>query len=161
MLDAGASLTAEGFDAATYQQHARRLMAVAAALVGPSDAEDVVSSAMVRVMMSPAWRDVVDPGAYLTRAVVNEARSMLRSSRRRSSRETRFVPRATGEPTEPGDPALLRVLMGLPLRQRAVIVLTYWADMAPDAVAEQLGISEGSTRKHLARARAALRKELR
>jgi RNA polymerase sigma factor (sigma-70 family) len=154
------SMTVEGLDALTYQQHARRLMAIAAGLVGPSDAEDIVSAAMVRVMTSPAWTNVVDPGAYLTRAVVNEARSMLRSSRRRSSRETRFVPATTHDLAEPGDPVLLRALMRLPLRQRAVIVLTYWADMTPEVVAEQLGISEGSARKHLARARATLRKEL-
>jgi RNA polymerase sigma factor (sigma-70 family) len=49
---------------------------------------------------------------------------------------------------------------GLSVRQRAVVVLTYWADLDPRAVAERLGISEGSVRRHLARARARLREVL-
>jgi RNA polymerase sigma factor (sigma-70 family) len=48
----------------------------------------------------------------------------------------------------------------LSVRQRAVIVLTYWADLDPPTVAERLGISEGSVRRHLARARAHLREVL-
>lgn len=59
-----------------------------------------------------------------------------------------------------GDPELLATLLRLPLQQRAVTFLTYWADLAPAAVADQLGISDGSVRRHLARARATLRKEL-
>lgn len=154
------ALTANAFDADVYEQHARRLMALAAGLVGPSQAEDVVSSAVLRVMTSAAWATVTDPGAYLTRAVVNEARSMHRSATRRQARESRFPATTTGELDDPGDPALSKALLRLPVRQRAVIVLTYWADMSPPEVARHLGVSEGSARKHLARARAALRKEL-
>jgi RNA polymerase sigma factor (sigma-70 family) len=45
----------------------------------------------------------------------------------------------------------------LSLRQRAVVVLAYWADLTPDDIADRLGISEGAVRRHLARARARLR----
>jgi RNA polymerase sigma factor (sigma-70 family) len=48
----------------------------------------------------------------------------------------------------------------LSLRQRAVVVLTYWADLDPATIAERLGISDGSVRRHLARARARLREAL-
>jgi RNA polymerase sigma factor (sigma-70 family) len=48
----------------------------------------------------------------------------------------------------------------LGVRQRAVIVLTYWADLEPAAIADWLGVSEGSVRSHLARARANLREVL-
>jgi RNA polymerase sigma-70 factor (ECF subfamily) len=51
-------------------------------------------------------------------------------------------------------------VVALSVRQRAVIVLTYWADLDPRTVAERLGISEGSVRRHLARARAHLREAL-
>jgi RNA polymerase sigma factor (sigma-70 family) len=49
----------------------------------------------------------------------------------------------------------------LSVRQRAVVYLTYWDDLDPAATAELLGISEGSVRRHLARARANLRRTLR
>jgi RNA polymerase sigma factor (sigma-70 family) len=57
-------------------------------------------------------------------------------------------------------PEIRRAVAALSARQRAVIVLTYWADLDPRHVAERLGISEGSVRRHLARARAHLRKVL-
>lgn len=41
-----------------------------------------------------------------------------------------------------------------------MVLLTYWADLDPGTVAERLGISEGSVRRHLARARARLREVL-
>ena len=49
-------------------------------------------------------------------------------------------------------PEVLHAVRSLSVRQRAVIVLTYWADLAPADVADRLGISEGSVRRHLARA---------
>jgi RNA polymerase sigma-70 factor (ECF subfamily) len=49
----------------------------------------------------------------------------------------------------------------LSVRQRAVVYLTYWDDLEPADAAERLGISEGSVRRHLARARANLRRTLR
>jgi RNA polymerase sigma factor (sigma-70 family) len=48
----------------------------------------------------------------------------------------------------------------LSVRQRAVIVLTYWGDFTPRAVAATLGISEGAVKRHLARARHRLREVL-
>ena len=45
-------------------------------------------------------------------------------------------------------------------RQQATVLLTYWDDLAPRDVAQRLGISEGSVRRHLARARARLRRVL-
>jgi len=41
-----------------------------------------------------------------------------------------------------------------------VVVLTYWDDLASAAIAERLGISDGSVRRHLARARKRLRMAL-
>jgi RNA polymerase sigma factor (sigma-70 family) len=50
--------------------------------------------------------------------------------------------------------------MELSIRQRAVTVLTYWSDLDPSSVALLLGISEGSVRRHLARARSRLKERL-
>src|SRR3954469_24979944 len=110
-------------DAAVYAVHARRLVALATALAGPASAEDVVSSAMARVLASPGWATVEDHGAYLTRAVGDEGRSAHRSSLRREARERRAAAsRADVEPADPV-PEIMRALAALPLRQRAVTFL--------------------------------------
>ena len=104
---------------------------------------------------------MTDRGAYLTRAVVNEVRSAHRSSLRREARERRAGGRGPTSSTPDPVPEIMAALAGLPVRQRAVVFLTYWADMTPAAVAVELGISEGSVRQHLARARRTLRRTLR
>lgn len=146
-------------DEAVYATHARRLVALATVLAGPSAAEDVVSAAVVKVLSSPGWPTVTDRGAYLTRAVVNEVRSNHRSALRREARERRTAAPAAVDSPDPV-PEIATALAALPVRQRAVVFLTYWADQTPAAVAHELGISDGSVRKHLARARQTLRKEL-
>ena len=45
-------------------------------------------------------------------------------------------------------------------QQRAVVFLTYWEDLAPAQVADLLGVSDGTVRKQLARARDQLRRIL-
>lgn len=147
-------------DAAIYAAHARRLVGLAAVLAGLSQAEDVVSSAVLRAMSSPSWPDVRDHGAYLTRSVVNEVHRTHRTTLRREARERRAAEPEGGRVEPDPLPEILTALSALPLRQRAAVFLTYWADLAPSEVADQLGIGEGSVRKHLARARATLRKEL-
>ena len=144
-----------------YRENARRLMVLAAALVGPSDAEDVVAGVLARVVGRPSFAAVRNPGGYLTRAVVNEARALHRTTSRRRSREARYalVDSRTAA-TDTSDPQILEALRRLPVRQRTVLVLVYWADLSPGAVAAELRISEGSVHKHLARARATLRREL-
>jgi RNA polymerase sigma factor (sigma-70 family) len=148
-------------DADAYNRHAPRLMALAAALVGPADAGDVVSSAITRLIATEPARRIENLEAYLTRAVVNEARSWARSRARRSARDARWIRQTADRDADAiqalRDPDLTAVILRLPIRQRAVIVLSYWADLDPAAIAVQLGISEGSVRKHLARARASLR----
>lgn len=148
-------------DAAVYAEHATRLMALATALAGPSAAEDVVSAAVLKVLVSPGWPEVTNRGAYLTRAVVNEVRSSHRGALRRAARERRTArPEATTDVEPDPAPEVMAALARLPTRQRAAIVLTYWADLTPGAVAAELDISEGTVRQHLARARRSLRRSL-
>jgi RNA polymerase sigma factor (sigma-70 family) len=156
----GVTVPESSLDEAVYRRHAPRLMGLAAALVGASDADDVVAAALARVLASAGWPAVENAEAYLTRAVVNEARSWSRSALRRTARDARWARGQVGADRELGDPELAAALLRLPVRQRAVVFLTYWADLAPGAIADQLEISEGSVRKHLARARSTLRKEL-
>jgi len=57
-------------------------------------------------------------------------------------------------------PEVRQAVEELSVRQRAVVYLTYWEDMTDEAVAVHLGISAGSVRRHLARARKHLRRVL-
>ncbi|MGI8516876.1 MAG: hypothetical protein ACR2ME_00820 [Acidimicrobiia bacterium] len=54
-------------DADIYEAHARELVRFAAGLVGPADAQDVVSEAALRVMSSRIWpKSNQSPGAALS-----------------------------------------------------------------------------------------------
>ncbi|MEZ5139865.1 MAG: hypothetical protein R2711_14195 [Acidimicrobiales bacterium] len=92
-------------DVALYRAQAPRLLALAAALAGPSEADDVVSAAVLRSFTTPGWREVTEPAAYLTRAVVNEVRSGHRRSLRRSAREARYARSPEGRSTRRPRPA--------------------------------------------------------
>lgn len=148
-----------------YSRHQRELICFATALVGPTDAADVVSDAVIAVLRSRSLSGIRDPRAYLYRAVLNAARaSHRRTARRRSVEHTasRLLSRsgvaagvAVDAPSYVGH--ALRMLSD---RQRAVVFLVYWEDLTPQAAAVRLGISTGAVKKHLARARSLLREVL-
>jgi RNA polymerase sigma factor (sigma-70 family) len=144
-------------DAEIYGKYAEELIRLATVLVGPQDAADVVSAAVLRSLATKTWPDVVNHRAYLYRAVLNEARMAHRSRARRRPYDER-APSREGVmwPAEPL-PEVLSAIARLSPRQRAVVYLTYWDDLEPATVAALLGISDGSVRRHLARARTKLR----
>jgi RNA polymerase sigma-70 factor (ECF subfamily) len=147
-------------DAEVYARVAPELMVFATGLVGANDAADVVSGAVVRVLSSPAWASVSNRRAYLYRAVYNEALTWTQRSSRRRAVERRVA--ATVETWELPTfrPEVRAAVERLSVQQRAVVLLTYWADLDPSTVADRLGISDGAVRRHLARARHKLRKVL-
>jgi RNA polymerase sigma factor (sigma-70 family) len=149
-------------DAELYRQVAPELLRFATALVGRADAPDVLSGAVVKALAAPGWPAVTNRRAYLYRSVFNEAQTLLRRAGRRPELEARAVRVAGDDRWEMPTlrPEVRVAVAGLSVRQRAVVVLTYWADLDPRTVAERLGISEGSVRRHLARARAHLREVL-
>ncbi len=146
-------------DAEIYARHSADLTRFATFLVGPSDACDVVSAAVVRALSSSSWPSVRNRGAYLVRSVLNEARRQHRAGTRRRRRETRVAVRDRVDFPEVR-PDVVNAVARLSPRQRAVVFLTYWQDLDPSSVAEYLDVSEGSVRRHLARARARLRSVL-
>jgi RNA polymerase sigma-70 factor (ECF subfamily) len=152
----------EADDAELYERLAPELIRFATALVGRVDAPDVLSGAVVKALATPGWPAVANRRAYLYRSVFNEAQTWLRRAGQRPILEARAVRAAVVDRWELPTlrPDVRAAVGGLSVRQRAVIVLTYWADLDPPAVAEWLGISEGSVRRHLARARARLREVL-
>lgn len=93
--------------------------------------------------------------------MVFEARSWNRSTARRQVRERRVaatVPTAVMEVSR--DDRVAEALAVLSPQQRAVVMLTYWADLDPFGVGRLLGISDGAVKKQLARARRKLKGEL-
>ncbi len=117
-------------DGELYRKHADELTRFATGLVGPTHAADVVSEAVLRCMSSEPWAGVVEKRAYLFRSVYNEAARLHRSTGRRRAREQQV---ALPESVEQPDirPEVLSAVARLSLRQRAVIVLTYWDDFRP------------------------------
>lgn len=145
--------------AGLYELHRGELMRFATTIVGPSDAGDVVSDAVESLLKSDRLAQADNPSALMYRAVLAKARSMQRSRFRRRAREQRF--RQELITTHPElRPDVIAAVIGLSQQQRACIYLTYWDDLPPAQVAEWLAISEGSVKRHLARARAHLREVL-
>jgi RNA polymerase sigma factor (sigma-70 family) len=165
--------------AAFYRAERPALTRFAATIVGPDRAGDVVADAVVSVMRrvlgdgpssstSPSSSSVVDDlRPYTYRAVANAGAREWRTIGRRARREALAVSlgadragAAVADDPDPGGVTLSEALARLSARQRAVVHLTYWEDLTPVDVATRLGISEGSVRRHLARARRNLRRHL-
>lgn len=120
-------------------------------------AEDAVQEALAK-----AWRARHQPierlAAWITVVASNEARSR----RRRQGSEERALARAhrqlagtapADDSESPVDPELMAALAALPLRERQATVLHYVADLSVNEVAAQLGISDGTVKTLLSRAR--------
>ena len=133
-----------------YGKHASALVRFAATVVGPTDAEDVVAAAVLSLLRSPARPD--DLRGYAYRAVLHEGRKHWRALDRRRRREALSARVVRHEDAE-YVPEVARSLSMLSPQQRAAVHLTYWEDLTPGQVAVRLGVSDGTVRRQLARAR--------
>jgi RNA polymerase sigma-70 factor (sigma-E family) len=127
-------------------------------------AEDLVQTVLARAHRK--WARIVEverPEAYLRTMVVNEFLGWRRLLKNRE------VPLA--EPIEqPADEDIgvrqaqrdeaWRLLAKLPRKQRAVLVLRYYEDLADSEIAELLGVAPATVRSNAARALATLRDTL-
>ena len=75
-----------------YQRYGGELTRFATSLVGPADAQDVVSDAFVATLWLDGWDRADNQRVYLYRTVVTQARMSHRSATRRRSRERRATP---------------------------------------------------------------------
>ena len=144
---------------ATYREYASELTRYATGLVGPFDAADVVNDACLRAFGSRRWPEVTNRRAYLYKTVLSVANDHHRSTLSRRLREMRTADREATPPEEVDFDVLVAVER-LSLQQRAAVLLTYWADLHVEAVAEIMGVSTGSVKRHLARARKRLKEWL-
>jgi len=121
----------ESGDGEVYAKYADELIRFSTALAGPSDAADVLATAMVSAMSSARWAEIDNKRAYLYRAVVNTAHDRRRSTQRRLNREVRAVD----------------------MRQRAAIYLTYWSDLTAVDISPVLGVPPRTVERELTIAR--------
>jgi len=139
-------------DAEIWVRHKDDLVRYAAVLIGPSDAEDVVSTIVLRVLNRRGLSDLDDPRTYLFRAVLNECRT--RAVRRKVSLGIADLPEPP--PPEPRREVVDAVL-ALPVRQRAATYLVYWADLSIADAAHVMGARPGTVKRYLHLARGRLR----
>jgi RNA polymerase sigma factor (sigma-70 family) len=145
-----------------YRQHADELIRFATTMVGPNDASDVVTDAMVAAFArNDDLSHVANTRAYLFRAVHNRIVDVSRSRSRRERREARYE-LSRRPATAPPDSSLdaRAALAELSEQQRAATFMAYWCDMSPAEIAAALDVTEGTIRKQLSRARARLREVL-
>jgi RNA polymerase sigma factor (sigma-70 family) len=135
-----------------YRLYARELTEYATTLVGPFDAADVVTDACLRAFRSKGWPEVANRRAYLYRTVFSVANDHHRSTLSRRLREMKAAGRDE-VPAVEVDIDVLTAVARLSVQQRAAVYLTYWVDLTPDEVAARMGVSPGTVKRHLARAR--------
>ena len=141
-------------DETIYTKHKDDLIRYATALVGPADAEDVLSTVVLRILERRSLTELDDARAYLFRAVLNESRGRLR----------RIPPRPL--PDQPStiperDFEVTAALRRLPPRQLAAVYLVYWEDLTIDETARAMGAGPGTVKRYLHLARRRLKGALR
>jgi RNA polymerase sigma factor (sigma-70 family) len=140
---------------ALYEREHVAMVRLAFTMLGSSaDAEEVVHDAVLR--LREHWPTVREPGAYLRRSVVNGCVGVMR---RRATAE-RFEPDPPPVDAPPRLVELRDVLLGLPDRQRAAIVLRHLAGLDDVDIAAALGVRRATVRSLVARGLARMQKEL-
>ena len=132
------------------------MVRLAHALTGSTeDAEDVVQEAFAR--LQGRMTVLENPGGYLRTTVVH----LCHDRERRLGRERRAhralpLPR----PLSLGASEVIDVLFSLPYRQRATLVMRYWADWSEAEIAEALGCRPGTVKTLASRGLERLKREI-
>jgi len=162
-----ATVDADALVVRLFDQEGRSLVRLARLFVDDRNAaEDLVQEAFIRLARNAARvRDPERAPAYLRSIVLNLARDENRrglvSMRHRSVLAQTTITSDDDELTlREGQRQVLDALRDLPERQRTCLVLRYYDELGPDAIAETLGISRNSVKTHLQRGLAALEERL-
>ncbi len=144
-------------DAAIWRKHKEELIRYATVLVGPANAEDVLSAVIERVLRRRgSLAELDDARPYLFKAVLNEGRNHHRRSSRPAgawAQDCRVLPPDIR-------PDVVREVVRLPERQRAAVYLTYWRDLPVAEVASLMGCRPGTVKRYLHLARKRLEETL-
>jgi RNA polymerase sigma-70 factor, ECF subfamily len=150
------------FEAFFRREHPR-LHVLGTTMVGDRElARDLVQESLLRAHLS--WVEVAElerPGAWVRRVLINLCTDVTR----RRGREWKALARSERECTvhlpDPIESELWRAVRGLPRLQRGAVALHYVDDLSVAEVAEVLGVSIGSVKTSLSRARSSLAPALR
>jgi RNA polymerase sigma-70 factor (sigma-E family) len=142
-------------------RHQRALMRFATVLSGQTWlADDLVADVLGRAF--ERWDRigaVADPHAYVRRMIVNEhlswRRRLARTTPRADIKMSECVSDGAHEHAERD--AMITRLAALPRKQRAAVVLRYYAGMSDADIAAELGCREITVRSQISRALATLR----
>ncbi|MCU1589599.1 MAG: hypothetical protein JWP11_855 [Frankiales bacterium] len=123
------------------------------------DAEDALQDGLEKTWRRWDRLSGAAPEAYVRQCLLNAARDSARRRRVRLNAAARLFTRPPESVTTAvdGRDELLQALGALPPRQRAVLLLRYWLDMAEADVARELGCSVGTVKSQAARGLARLR----
>lgn len=123
------------------------------------EAEDIVQDAIIKVFSrrSPRGREMSE--AYVRRAIFSTYLDLYRR-RRRWAGITHLISRddrhASHDTAADARIDMLSALATLSPRQRACVALRYYEDLPLEAIAQQLGCTVGTVKRHLFNAHAAL-----
>lgn len=141
-------------DEAIWRKHHDEVVRYATVLVGPADAEDLLSAVVVRILSNKgSLSDLDEPRSYLFRSVLNESKNF-----RRGLRQPPLVRDEVGL----GElrPDVLDAVGRLPRRQRAAVYLIYWKDLTVSEAAALMGCRPGTVKRYLFLARQRLKEVL-
>lgn len=147
-----------------YVRHTPGAVRLAALITGdPDQAQDIAHDAFLRSV--GRFRHLRQPEAfeaYLRRAVVNACTSHFRRRKVEAAylRRQRGTSGAVHEPDHGRRDELRAALSALPPRQRAAVVLRYYADLSEQQAGEALGCSASAVRSMVARAMETLRERI-
>jgi RNA polymerase sigma-70 factor (sigma-E family) len=137
------------------------LLRSAALLTGSQEAgEDLLQAALERFLKHR--HDISDPEGYLRRTIYNLAADGWRRQRAWRTRLPLLRQQETAYQADRTDivdqrDELIWLLLQLPPRQRAVLVLRYWEQLPESEVAELLGCSVGTVKSTASRGLTRLR----
>ncbi len=162
------SWSAEDQISALYRAHGMDLIRIAAVMLGSrASAEDAVHDAFCGLFRQ--WNRIGGPDKalpYVRSAVMNRCRSELRRRARLERRaDQHHRPLDADSPEQAAilgeeHREVLAALVRLPARQREVLILRYFLDLAEPQIATAMGISQGTVKSTTSRALSALARQL-
>ena len=158
-----AERTRVDLDAFVANEYPKVVAAVGMITGNRQDAADAVQDAIVGFLAKPPTREITNVAAWITVVASNRARD-IRRSRAAESRALAKVgidDESVDAATDALDIDVKAAIEKLPLQQRQVCVLHYLLDQSVDTIAEGLGVSEGTIKTQLFRARKTLAAQLR
>ncbi len=151
---------------ALYDRYSSRVYAVVRRIAGDDDlAEDYAQEAWIRAIRAlPTFRGEARFSTWLHRIAVNSALQAVRKAKRHRSRET-ALPDDVPAVQRMGDVLLERrldaALDNLPEGMRRVLVLHDVEGYTHEEIGEALGVTAGTSKSQLFKARAKMRRMLR